>query len=218
MMDSETEHVDTRGEDTDTVSSDVSTTPGSPPVNEAGPLMQRVRLEIPTSPPPISSATLIAPGAPQRRKHADDSDSSASDSDAMMWDLAPAFRHRPSRSTNIVENSRTRSAFVQGQGAAETRSRSMSDLLRPVASVPIVAPPPPPTVVTATPAVETFKNVLVLDLDGMKSSFASVIALDTFLFLIAWAPFSLYGAFFFVLLQRLSLALLERYVSRAVIR
>ena len=218
MMDSETEHVDTRGEDTDTVSSDVSTTPGSPPVNEAGPLMQRVRLEIPTSPPPISSATLIAPGAPQRRKHADDSDSSASDSDAMMWDLAPAFRHRPSRSTNIVENSRTRSAFVQRQGAAETRSRSMSDLLRPVTSVSIVAPPPPPTVVTATPAAETFKNVLVLDLDGMKSSFASVIALDTFLFLIAWAPFSLYGAFFFVLLQRLSLALLERYVSRAVIR
>ena len=135
-----------------------------------------------------------------------------------MWDLAPAFRHRPSRSTNIVENSRTRSAFVQRQGAAETRSRSMSDLLRPVASMPIIAPPPPPTVVTATPAAETFKNVLVLDLDGMKSSFASVIALDTFLFLIAWAPFSLYGAFFFVLLQRLSLALLERYVSRAVIR
>ena len=93
----------------------------------------------------------------------------------------------------------------------------MCDLSAPAPAaaepVPPVAPAPAPTA-----PVVGFKNVMILDIDGVSNSFAAILALDTFVFLVAWAPFSLYGALFFVVTQRVSLALLERYVCKAVLR
>ena len=94
----------------------------------------------------------------------------------------------------------------------------MCDLSAPTPAAPVVAEPvsvaPAPPI---TPAMG-FKNVMILDIDGVSNSFAAILALDTFVFLVAWAPFSLYGALFFVVAQRVTLALLERYVCKAVLR
>lgn len=166
------------------------TEPGSPPVSP-GPLSKMAMLNTPLSARPPKQQV---PGAPMRKTVGSDT---SSDSEGFLWGTMPRPR-------------RLRTAY-------ERRSRSMCDLSAPAPAaaepVPPVAPAPAPTA-----PVVGFKNVMILDIDGVSNSFAAILALDTFVFLVAWAPFSLYGALFFVVTQRVSLALLERYVCKAVLR
>jgi hypothetical protein len=72
------------------------------------------------------------------------------------------------------------------------------------------APPqcaPPQGAPPAPPAKQT--RVIVIDAAAATGA-AATLALDAFLFLVAWAPFDFYGALFFVAVQRLTFTLLER--------
>lgn len=59
--------------------------------------------------------------------------------------------------------------------------------------------------------------MLILD-SSVSNSVAASLALDAFVFMIAWAPFSFYGALFFVIAQRMTFFLVERHTRQAVIQ
>jgi hypothetical protein len=113
--------------------------------------------------------------------------------------------------SNLITPSFTPAPFLDEPGI--TGAAGTAGTAAPVIPAPAPAPAPAPE-----PPALGFKNVMIVDIDGVSSSIASIIALDTFLFLVAWAPFSLYGALFFVVMQRVTLAMLERFVSKAVLR
>jgi hypothetical protein len=117
--------------------------------------------------------------------------------------------------SNLITPSFTPAPFLDEPGI--TGAAGAAGTAAPVVPAPVVPAPVVPAPAPAPPALG-FKNVMILDIDGVSSSITSMIALDTFLFLVAWAPFSLYGALFFVIVQRVTLAMLERFVSKAVLR
>lgn len=87
-------------------------------------------------------------------------------------------------------------------GAWRTQSRSMPDLrtpARPVATAPAVG-----------------RRVLLLD-SAVSNSLVASLAIDAFVFTVAWAPFSFYGALLFVIAQRLTFFFVESHTRHAVL-
>lgn len=160
---------------------------------------------------------LVPPGAPARkRKPEEQHPEESSSSDDTLWanDAVVPGRARLNR----------QSAFRQGAprprwGAWKLHSSSMPNLRtqQPVRPSPTRAAPLPTVTPAGAPAAPASRQVLILD-SSVSNSVAASLALDAFVFMIAWAPFSFYGALFFVIAQRMTFFLVERHTRQAVIQ
>jgi hypothetical protein len=149
---------------------------------------QLQQMRTPLSPRPPARL----PSAPRKvrgeRRRSEESSSSSEDT---LWP-PPLARERPSR------------ASVVTHGVWHLKSHSMPNLRMPVRPV------------AAAPASGTSTRVLMLDSAASNSVVASL-AIDAFMFAVAWAPFSFYGALLFVVAQRLTFFFVEHHTRHGVL-
>jgi hypothetical protein len=148
----------------------------------------------PQSPQPHARSQPSAPRKFRTGRRRSEEESSSSSSEDTLWppSLMPPARERPHR------------APAATHGAWRLHSKSMPDLRTPVRPV-------------ATPlANSTGRRVLLLD-SAVSNSVVASLAIDAFVFAVAWAPFSFYGALLFVVAQRLTFFFVESHTRHAVL-